>query len=415
MEKKKIIIAHPGQQHSYHSAIAMNDDLYKYITTFYIKKYNLPYFVSFLLKKSRKERMLNRHSDLIPDSKVKLFCSLEYLISSYIKYTKFKIIPRLKYYDKFGIKVGKFAHHHNVDAVIMYDTTASSCFAYLSKVNSNTLRILDVTIGSRIYAKELYEKEMYETNDYELKNEYPDLWNDNILRKFKDEIEYADYAIVGSNYVKKSLIYSGMNEENIFIVPYGASRRTVREKRFDLNKPLELLFVGQINYRKGLHRLLDVVCKFSPETLHLTLVGQYNLSNKLYRKYNKFECISFLGLINHSGISDIYSKADVFILPSLSEGMARVGLEALSCGLPVICTENSGVNDCIIDGYNGFVIPACDSNAILDRINWFLNHRDKIKFMSDNAFETSKQYTWEEYYDLYHKTVLKILEINKKK
>ena len=77
--------------------------------------------------------------------------------------------------------------------------------------------------------------------------------------------------------------------------------------------------------------------------------------------------------------------------------MTLSGLEALGCGLPVICTTNTGINDIIEDGKNGFVISASNSNEIVNKIKWFINNKNKINEMRKNAYKTSTIYTWENY------------------
>ena len=410
----KIILAHPGQQHSYHSAIALKEDLLKYITTFYYKRYNLTWMLSKISKTQQRKRIENRKCPQI-DDKVLIKEGFSAAIS---RLGIQKVFPKLRkfirYYEKFGNSVAKIAFKENADAVIMYDTTAQECFEWLKNHGCDTVKILDVTIGSRIYAKDLYEKEMLYTGDDCFKLEYPDLWNTNIMQKFQKEIDLADYAIVGSEFVKRTLVYSGMDENKIFVVHYGTTARDIKHKKAYNSGRLNLLFVGQVNYRKGVHRLLDAIQQFEEKDIHLNIVGNYDKDSKIYKQFCNDPKVSFVGLVPHSEIDNIYSNSDVFILPSLSEGMARVGIEALGCGLPVICTENTGVNDIIENGKNGFVIPACDTEAIVQKIRWFIENKDQIENMSANAFETGRKYTWENYYKNYQETVRKIIGLRRK-
>lgn len=411
-EQYKVIIAHPGQQHSYHSAIALQEDLLFYVTTQYYKKgKNLTWLASLIVDEEIKNRIVKRQCLQI-DGKVKIFCEGRSLLAKVGIQNKFPAFRKyISFYKKFGEKVAKVAIRSDADAVIMYDTTAADCFQYLEKKDKKIVKILDVTIGSRLYAKNLYEKEMINFNTDCFRKEYPDLWNPSILNRFAQEIKKADYAIAGSEYVKKTLIYSGMEAEKIFIVPYGTSRRTIRKKinkNFGKEK-LELLFVGQINYRKGIHHLLNVVRRFDKSEIHLNIAGEIKKDNEFYLNYKNDERISFLGQISHEKIDEVYFKNDIFILPSLSEGMARVGIEALGCGLPIICTENTGVNDIINNGVNGFVIPVSNEDALFDKIKWFLMNTDKISRMSENAVKTASLYSWDNYYKNYHSVVRKII------
>ena len=89
--------------------------------------------------------------------------------------------------------------------------------------------------------------------------------------------------------------------------------------------------------------------------------------------------------------------SDVFVLPSLAEGLAIVILESLASGLPVICTERSGGNDAITNYENGIVVKAGDEEDLYKAILWMRNNREKLPALSLKAHETAKDYTWDNY------------------
>lgn len=75
---KKIIVAHPGKQHSFQTAIALKENgiLFQYITTLYDKKFSLLYFLKFILRGKSLRKALSRKSAELEDNDVTLFCSL---------------------------------------------------------------------------------------------------------------------------------------------------------------------------------------------------------------------------------------------------------------------------------------------------------------------------------------------------
>jgi glycosyltransferase involved in cell wall biosynthesis len=87
----------------------------------------------------------------------------------------------------------------------------------------------------------------------------------------------------------------------------------------------------------------------------------------------------------------------VFVIPSFAEGMAQVGIEAMACALPIICTFNSGLDDLVEDGVNGFIIPSGDLQALKEKIQWFIDNRNRIGEMGNKARNSAKSYTWENY------------------
>jgi len=89
--------------------------------------------------------------------------------------------------------------------------------------------------------------------------------------------------------------------------------------------------------------------------------------------------IQWLGDIPRSKVPDYYEKADVFILPTISDGFAITQIEALSFGVPAIVTPNCA--RIVEDGKTGFVIPASDTSALIEALKRFLEHPDWISQM----------------------------------
>ena len=92
------------------------------------------------------------------------------------------------------------------------------------------------------------------------------------------------------------------------------------------------------------------------------------------------------------------NTADVFVLPSLEEGMANVILEATACGLPIILTENSGGAELIENLNNGYIVPIKNSEAILEKLN-LLKNRDILNKLSSNSEKFVNYYNWDRYSD----------------
>lgn len=79
--------------------------------------------------------------------------------------------------------------------------------------------------------------------------------------------------------------------------------------------------------------------------------------------------------------------------------MAQVGIEAMACGLPIICTFNSGVSDLVEEGKSGFIIPCGDKEALKSRMTWFVENKLNIHEMGEYARSKAIRYTWEHYED----------------
>lgn len=405
MDNKKIIIAHPGKQHSFHTAIALEKSgmLYKYITTVYNRRGSLTNVVARFVNDKNKNKARTRFCKQLLDEKIvqiNEFSGLILLFLMRLKNKKFYKLWRSYIYKNFEKRVAKYAIKNKVDAVISYDFCSATLFDIIAKKAPNIVRILDVSIANRSFMKDNFLKDCRMTKDEEIIREQSDLWNQRIMDSSKKEIEKSNFFFVPSKVVNDSLLYVGVNPNKIKIIPYGVdiSKFNYHSKSI-VKKPLKLLFVGSINYRKGIHHLLKVVSEFNPSEVTVNLAGEVNKSGVLYSKYSSFSNINFLGFVTRDKLEKIYQEADVFVFPTLGEGFGLVVLEAMSCGLPVIISNLAGGNDAITEGEDGFIFEAGNDMELKEKIQWFIDNPSKIPQMSLNARKKAEGYTWEKYYD----------------
>lgn len=404
----KILVAHPGLQHSLKTCegLNLNGILFKFVTTVYDKPNFWINVTKKIMPNAVKRKIAKRKSKMLPDDKIALMHTLKGLILLFI----YKLpIPKclIDYFfrfveDSFGKSVAQYAIKNNVDAVIMYDTTSNVCFKTLKDKAPHILRIQDVSIANRLFMKHNYMIDMQKTNNDSLQHEQRHLWNEKNINRYKEEIELTQYFIVASNMSKRSLIFSNVDEKCIKVIPYGVDQNkflyTPKVPKRD--KLLQLIYVGQITYRKGIHHLLKVITeKFAPDAVELKLIGYYSKESSLYKRYKNYSNIHFIGFVDHEKLTKYYNESDVFVFPTLGEGYGLVVLEALSCGLPVICSDLAGGDDAIVNGYNGFVFKAGDDDDLYKKIKWFIDNTHIIPTLSKNSKESSLKYTWERYYD----------------
>jgi glycosyltransferase involved in cell wall biosynthesis len=226
-------------------------------------------------------------------------------------------------------------------------------------------------------------------------------------------IFYKSYKILvlGKN-IKKDLIDNyGVPPEKIFIYKYKISEIFKRKDASDLkillnpNGPI-VLTICRISPEKGLNYLIEAsrtIIKKSPTAKIIILgsFGAYASSREkkyleeltgLISKYNLQQHISILETSPHSEIPKYLSAADVFVLPSLSEGFPLVLLEALSVGVPVVATSVGGIPDVLIDGINSLLVKPMNVEDLADSVTKALTEvklRKKIiengsKFIEEN-------------------------------
>ncbi|MBQ8345319.1 MAG: glycosyltransferase family 4 protein [Clostridia bacterium] len=417
MTPYKVILAHPGKQHSYRSAMALKKggiDL-TYITTVYYKERSLTKFASQVLKNDNFKRAVSRICPELEDSQVKQFCELDGLITLLLlRLDKSKKIYRWwndRTTKRFGKKVARYAIKHQADMVITYDTNAQPCFHYLIKKSSDILRVMDISTAARPYTKAIYEEDMEKTGLNGLRKTNSFLWNPEREAYFSREIQETQYFLCPSIFVQKGLLYCNVKKDQIFRVPYGVQLEKFRfAPRKEHTGPLRLVYTGEVDYRKGFHHLLNVIERFSEDELELTLFGNYDADDAIIQRAMKKRNLHFKGFVLQEQLFDEYDRADLYVFPSLIEGLSLSILEAMACGLPVLISDHSGANDLIEQRKNGVVFEVGDDDALERELRWFMANRSCLMEMGQAACETVQSFSWNAYYHNYAKTVLALLD-----
>lgn len=412
-----VIVAHPGKQHSYRVASTMqkNGKLKCYITSVYNKPGHITHGLYKISRGNIKKKIGSHYITDIPQKKIKLFCEslgVFSLVSLKIPFLR-KFYTNINNYlnDSFGKKTFKFIKKNKPDMVISYDYNSAILFERLASECPDVVRVLDVSIITRPFMQEIFRNDYEKTNERALVDNYAEIWSKESISRVYREINNADYFLAPSQIVKNSLIYCGVNEEKIKIVPYGTDCSKFEYKEKNVQEgPLKLIFVGAVEYRKGIHHLLNVISRFKVNEVTVKLVGAYNSEDSIYKNYHTAKNIQFCGFVTRDILATYYQEADVFVLPSLGEGMAMVIMEAMSCGLPVIVSDKTGGNDAIKNGVEGFEFEAGNDEQLYERIKWFIEHKGCILDMGKKAREKAEMYTWNQYGENLVKALDEIME-----
>jgi len=178
-------------------------------------------------------------------------------------------------------------------------------------------------------------------------------------------------------------------------------------RKFGIRGNPIVLYVGHLSPRKGLQYLFKAVPKVIkefPQVLFVVLGGTpkfvegrdyrqiwSNLVSMLKVSRNVF----FAGEVRHKDTLDYYSLADVFVFPTLYEGMAKALLEAMAYGLPIIATNVGGNPDAIVHEENGMLIQPMKTNILADTLIRLLSGKSFAKELGQRARETvKKNFTW---------------------
>lgn len=186
-----------------------------------------------------------------------------------------------------------------------------------------------------------------------------------------EEMERSDRIVVNSPWSAKCLASEGVDVSKVDVVPLVYKNDPRRPDTTVAATPdhrdtkkWEILFLGQINLRKGIGRLIESMRLLQDDTrFRLTLVGPTEVSPDCWAD---LENVRWLGPLRRSEVDQMYQQASVFILPTLSDGYALTQLEALSNGIPVIASQRCGL--AVQDGANGLILPDLNPQTIASTI-----------------------------------------------
>lgn len=233
-----------------------------------------------------------------------------------------------------------------------------------------------------------------------------DFWSfNNICGKYlkKFIISRVDCLTVVSKAIKTE-VESMTSRKNVFVCPMGVDTNKFNPACRDLSLRRELgiekeflLFVGSCVEQKGVRYLVEAMTEICYEypKCKLVMIGKGGLIEEMkdmVKKDNLENNVCFLGYVEHSKLPKYFATADIFILPSLSEGYSVVVMEALSSGTPTIVTALPVFTT---DKAKGLfeTVPLKDSQKIAEKVKYMLRHKEK--YGKDNMHKFAvENYDW---------------------
>lgn len=216
-------------------------------------------------------------------------------------------------------------------------------------------------------------------------------------------------AVVSNSQGLKELALKTSPSQEISVI-YNGIDVSEFDPNFDKrDNAIKVVCVARLIERKGLKYLIKAIGELKDNNIKLIIVGEGNQEEELKKfavELKVSDRVDFKGYVNHNQIADIYKNSDIFVLPSLNEGMSNALLEAMGTGLPVIVTDTGGTHE-LIDG-NGIIVPMGDSNAIAEAIRGFMDHPETCMRMGIKSREIAEGMGWsavsEAYLRLYEET-----------
>jgi glycosyltransferase involved in cell wall biosynthesis len=213
------------------------------------------------------------------------------------------------------------------------------------------------------------------------------------------ELELADVVVGPGKFVLDSLPEWALSKQ-LIMSPFGSpdfGSSSAGQEEKNIQRPLRVLFVGSMGQRKGLGDLFQAIKILDPKKIELVVMGSLLAPLEFYK--NELPNFTYEKGRPNAQVLELMRSCDVFCLPSIVEGRALVMQEAMSQGLPLLITANTGGADLIIEGETGFLVPIRSAAAIAEKLNWYAENRELTKEMGAKAKMHASKYTWKGYGD----------------
>ena len=300
-------------------------------------------------------------------------------------YLNKKIKNRLLNYFRI-IQISIFTTHkiikkENIDIVCFQDPVSSFFSILFLKVRRAEVKIVVETHGDFIETLSLeknlvlpmlYKKLFYIMAKYSI-------GKSNIIRAVSSSTEQQVLDIDSSKSVVRFPAWIDFKDfQNIEPKPLSKDK-------------FNILFIGSVTDRKKPHMIIEAIQRSNDKSYNLSIVGPapnekyFKELKDLIDKSDLQNQVSLIGPVDRESVKDYYSTSNLMILPSISEGLARVIFESQVAMCPVLVTDAPGMSDIVIDGQTGYVFKSNNLDSLSLKIEYIKNNYDEASLVAKNA------------------------------
>ena len=300
-------------------------------------------------------------------------------------YLNKKIKNRLINYFRI-IQISIFTTHkiikkENIDIVCFQDPVSSFFSILFLKVRRSEVKIIVETHGDfietlslekNLVLPRLYKKLFYVMAKYSI-------GKSNIIRAVSSSTEQQVLDIDSSKSVVRFPAWIDFKDfQNIEPKPLSKDK-------------FNILFIGSVTDRKKPHMIIEAIQRINDKSYNLSIVGPapnekyFKELKDLIDKSDLQNQVSLIGPVDRESVKDYYSTSNLMILPSISEGLARVIFESQVAMCPVLVTDAPGMSDIVIDGQTGYVFESNNLDSLSLKIEYIKNNYDEASLVAKNA------------------------------
>ena len=206
-----------------------------------------------------------------------------------------------------------------------------------------------------------------------------------LMRGSAKQFDACDKIIVYSRAAQRSFDGFPYAHKVVVVNPGVDHRRFSQGVAKSRSDGFRVCYVGRIEVPKGIRYLVNAWKRLALPNAELTLIGQLMPDMLHLPAEVDGTRIQFAGILNAEQIADRLRESDLFVLPSMNEGLSIALLEAMACGVPVIACQSTGAEDCVTPGTEGILVVGRNEDALADALQWCHGHRDELVAMGGAA------------------------------
>lgn len=218
--------------------------------------------------------------------------------------------------------------------------------------------------------------------------------------------------IVAVSEFTRSLALKNYNEE-IQVIPNGVDVNTLKPECIRLNNPPRIIFAGRFMPQKNPLQVIQILSQLRELQWQCVMIGDGPLASDVKRAVvdsglqSRFQ---FTGWVGGVEVLNWFNRSDILFMPSLSEGLPVVGVEALSKGLAIVASQVGGFVDLIENGKNGYLIRQEDASGFLTVLRELLSDSERLLSFRNASLQRSWQFDINQIVEQYEHIFLKIIE-----
>jgi glycosyltransferase involved in cell wall biosynthesis len=219
-----------------------------------------------------------------------------------------------------------------------------------------------------------------------------------LIRRMEREFELCDLIVVPSTLSHRSFTECGLGHKTVVVKPAVDTEMFAPSPLPRERSLFRVCFVGRVELAKGAGYLLQAWKWLALPNAELVLIG--DVKPEMYSLLRTYadSTVRTLGVLDPKMLPERYRESDLFVFPSVNEGLAQVLLEAMSSGLPVVASDHSGADELVTEGRDGFIVPVRDVDRLAEAIVWCYQHRRETQAMGRAArAKMESQFTLEHY------------------